>query len=135
MNQDKKRIIKANLDKVLKPLGIKYSLSVQNNMAITCTITKAPIDFVSNFNNKAMKDPAFQSMPDALKPRAYVQVNPYWYQEHFTGEAKDILGQAFEALRSAGYYDRSDAMVDYFDTAYYYHLNLGTYNKPLEVTK
>jgi len=24
MNQDKKKIIKANLDKVLKPLGIKY---------------------------------------------------------------------------------------------------------------
>ena len=32
------------------------------------------------------------------------------------------------------WYDNSDAMVDYFDTAYYTHLNIGKWNKPYEFT-
>ena len=52
MNQDKKKIIKAALDKVLKPRGIKYSLRVRDHMAINCTIKAAPIDFLGNFKAK-----------------------------------------------------------------------------------
>jgi hypothetical protein len=32
------------------------------------------------------------------------------------------------------YYDRSDAMTDYFDTAYYTNINLGKWDKPYELT-
>lgn len=121
MNQDKKKIIKANLDKVLKPLGVKYSLRVDHHMAITCTIKAAPWDMLA----------------DRLKPsqfeQGHAQVNPYWFQDHYTGKTKDVLAGVFEALQSAGYYDRSDAMIDYFDTAYYYHANIGSYDKPFEV--
>lgn len=120
MNQDKKKIIKANLDKVLKPLGVKYSLRVDHHMAITCTIKAAPWDMLA----------------DRLQPsqfeRDYAQVNPYWFQDHYTGRTKDVLAGVFEALQSAGYYDRSDAMIDYFDTAYYYHANIGSFDKPFQ---
>ena len=51
MNQDKKKVIKANLDKVLKPLGIKYSLRVRDYMSITCTIKSGGIDFINNLRN------------------------------------------------------------------------------------
>jgi hypothetical protein len=40
MNQTKKKIIKANLDKVLKPLGIKYSLRLTNLRTIISKTTK-----------------------------------------------------------------------------------------------
>jgi hypothetical protein len=33
------------------------------------------------------------------------------------------------------WYDKSDAMVDYFDTGYYLHLSIGTWDKPYECTK
>ena len=135
MNQAKKQIIKANLDKVLKPLGIKYSLSVQNHSSITCTIQSAPIDFIGNYNAVREQDPAFKAMPDAFQPRDYVQVNPYWYGDHFTGQCEEIIAQVVNALKSADYYDRSDAMTDYFDTAYYFHLNLGRWDKPFEYTE
>jgi hypothetical protein len=125
MNQDKKKIIKANLDKVLKPLGIKYSLRVDNHSSINCTIKSGAVDFIGS-----MTKPEQFLLHTA---RGYVQVNPYWFNEHFTGEPRAIINQVIDALKSADYYDRSDAMVDYFDTAYYMHLNIGAWDKPYEL--
>ncbi len=122
MNQDKKAVIKANLDKALKPLGIKFSLRVSNHMAITCTIKSAPFNMLAD-RKQALS--AFQ--------QDHAQVNPYWFQYHYVGKTRDVLAKVMEAMQSAGYYDRSDAMVDYFDTAYYYHVNIGDYDKPFQV--
>jgi hypothetical protein len=127
MNQDKKKIIKANLDKVLKPLGIKYSLRVENHMAINCTLKSGPVDFIRNM--KAKTGETFRLTTDV----GYIQVNPYWYNEHFTGDARTIINDVIDALKSAEYYDRSDAMIDYFDTAYYMHLNVGDWDKPYKL--
>ena len=126
MNQDKKAVIKTNLDKVLKPLGIKYSLRVDNHMAINCTIKSGGIDFMRNFSETTGKQ-----FDDHI--RNHLQVNQFWYDEHFTGLAREIIGKTVDALKSADYYDRSDAQIDYFDTAYYIHLNVGSWDKPYEL--
>ena len=128
MNQDKKKVIKANLDKVLKPLGIKYSLRVDNHMAIQCTIRSGSVDFIGNMKSM-LKGDQFRLTTD----RGYIQVNPYWYNEHFTGDARTIINDVIDGLKSADYYDKSDAMIDYFDTAYYMHLNIGDWDKPYEL--
>jgi len=65
--------------------------------------------------------------------RGYIQVNPYWYNEHFTGDAREIINKVIDGLKSADYYDKSDAMIDYFDTAYYMHLNIGDWDKPYKL--
>jgi len=77
------------------------------------------------------------------EPRAYsvrerynFEVNPYWYDEHYKdGTAKDFIGEMISALKAADYYDRSDIQTDYFDTAYYYNLKVGDWNKPYTLTK
>lgn len=126
MNQDKKKIIKAALDKVLKPRGVKYSLRVRDNMAIHCTIKAAPIDFIGNF--KAKTGDKYQLREGARLD--HLQVNLYWINDHFSGDAAAILSEAAEALKAAGYYDHSNAQIDYFETAYYMHLDIGQWNKP-----
>jgi len=130
MNQEKKRIIKAALDKVLKPRGIKYSLRVRDHMSITCTITAAPIDFIGNFNATTRQE--FRR--SGRLPCDHLQVNLYWINDHFTGEAAQVLSEAAEALKAAGYYDNSNAQIDYFETAYYMHLDIGRYDKPFQFT-
>ena len=130
MNQDKKRVIKAAIDKIAKPLGIKYSLRVHNHSAIICTITAAPIDFIGNF--KMTTGDKFSNLPS--HEIDHLPVNPYWYQDHFTGKPREIIGQLIDALKAAGYYDNSDAMIDYFDTAYYLNLNIGDYKRPFKLT-
>jgi hypothetical protein len=129
MNQDKKAIIKAAMDKALKARGFKYSLRVDNHMAIACTISAGPVDLIANFRDKTGK--TFE-LPGHDK--GHMQVNLYWLDDHYSGEALQILQECAQALKAAGYYDRSDAMTDYFDTAYYMHLNIGAWDKPYKIT-
>jgi hypothetical protein len=118
MNQEKKKIIAAKLKPVLKKYGVKGTLSVRNHMSIVLNVKSGKIDFFEDYGDRE----------DATK--FGIQVNPYWFQDHFTGKSKEFLDEAFAALKSAGYYNNSDAQIDYFDTAYYYDINIGKWNKP-----
>lgn len=129
MNQDKKKIIKAALDKVLKPRGIKYSLRVRNYSSIHCTIQAAPIDFIGNMRERLQGD----IFNKGIYTRGHMPVNLYWINDHFSGEAAQVLSEAGEALKAAGYYDNSNAQIDYFETAYYMHLDIGQWNKPFKL--
>lgn len=131
MNQEKKSKIAQNLKPVLKKYGIKGTLSVRSNMTIALTLKSGKIDFIKNFNETVAQQPGgFRNSSPAEK---YLQVNTYWYQDHFSGKAKDFLAEAKKALLSAGWYDNSDIQTDYFDTAYYIDINVGRYDKPYEV--
>jgi hypothetical protein len=118
MNQDKKKVIAAKLKPVLKKYGVKGTLSVRNHMSIVLNVKSGKVDFFNDYGD----------VEDAKK--FGIQVNPYWFHDHFTGKAKQFLTEAFDALKSAGYYNNSDASIDYFDTAYYYDINIGKWNKP-----
>jgi hypothetical protein len=132
MNQERKAKIAAALKKALAGTGLKYTLSVQNHSSISMNIKSGPIDFIKNYNETVSQRPGGFQLGSPAKD--YLDVNHYWYHEHFTGKAKDILGKIIQCMKAADYYDNSDAMTDYFDTAYYYHIHLGRWNKPYQVT-
>jgi len=124
MNQEKKARIASIVKPVLKKYGLKGSLSVRNHMTICLTITSGPIDFVENYKDHTGKQ---NQIFEAL------DINPYWYQDHFTGKALQCLKEIMAGMHSADYYDRSDSQTDYFDTAYYVDVNIGNWNKPYVV--
>jgi hypothetical protein len=62
-------------------------------------------------------------------------VNTYWFHDHFTGVAKKFLTEAMNALKSANWYDKTDTMIDYFDTAYYVDINIGKWDRAYELVK
>jgi hypothetical protein len=123
MNQEKKAVIAAKLKPVLKKYGVKGTLSVRNHLSIVLNVKAGKVDFFTDYGDRE----------DALK--FGIQVNPYWFQDHFTGKSKQFLAEAFDALKGAGYYDNSDIQTDYFDCAYFYDINIGKWNKPYELTK
>lgn len=132
MNQDRKAKIKAALDIALKGTGVKYTLRC-DDLSITCRIKSAPIDLISNINKTCSKDfyqvaRGFQSITNG-----YSQVNPYHFKNHFSGVALDIMTRIVKSMYAADYYDNSDAQTDYFDTAYYVHINIGEWDKPFIV--
>lgn len=131
MNQQKKAVIAENLKPILKKYGVKGTLSVRNNMSIALTLKSGKIDFIKNFNDTVAQQPG--GFRNGRPAENYLQVNTYWYQDHFSGKAKDFLAEAKKALLSAGWYDNSDIQTDYFDTAYYIDINVGRYDKPYEV--
>jgi len=135
MNQERK----AKITKMLKPILAKYkvkgSLSVRNHSTIVLTLKSGAIDFIGNSNRVCGND--FYQVQRGFKPTTsgYDQVNPYWFQDHYDGDAKAFLTEAFKALKSADWYDESDAMIDYFNIAYYVDVNIGKWNTPYVLEK
>ena len=139
MSQEKKAKIVAAVKPILKKYGVKGSFAVRNHSTIVLTLKQGKIDFVENYIQTDMNSPVAKKMSDDqvnyIRKNQSIDVNPYWFQEHFTGKAKAFLTETFTAMKSADWYDRSDAQVDYFDTAYYCDVNVGNWNKPYTVTK
>jgi hypothetical protein len=133
MNQEKKAKIAAALKPVLKKYGIKGSLRVRSHSTIVLTIKSGRVDFIEDY--LAVRHPGDYVDPDYIRSKGNVDVNPYHYQNHFEGLSVDFLNEAFAALKSADWYDESDAMVDYFNTAYYYDIEIGKWDKPYILEK
>lgn len=130
MNKDKKAIIAANIKPILKKYGVKGSLSVQHKSTIVLKIKASPLDFINDYNTKT------GSLNDRYQnAEGNMNVNPYWYQEQFTGKVLAFLSEAFAALKTSGYYSNTDIQSDYFDDAYYYGIEIGQWDKPYELIK
>lgn len=104
-----KATIAANLSPVLKKYNVKATLAVRHGRTVVLNIRGGSVDFMGR-----------------------EWVNTSWFREHFTGEALAFLTEAMAALKSAGWHDRSDISSDYFDTAYYIDINIGTRGKPYQ---
>ena len=126
MNQEKKSKIAQNLKPILAKYGIKASLAVRNHSSIVLNIKSGTIDFIGNFNS------SINTQRGDRKAEGSIDVNPYWYQEHFSGVAKEFLTEAMTALKSADWYDKSDIQSDYFNVAYYVDINVGKWDKPYQ---
>jgi hypothetical protein len=134
MNQERKALIAKALKPVLAKYGVKGTLSVRNHSTICLTIKSGKIDFIGNSNRVCGASHYQVSRGFRPNTSGYSDVNPYWFQDHYDGDAKAFLTEAFKALKVAGWYDRSDAQIDYFDTAYYCDINIGKWNKPYVVS-
>ena len=122
MNQEKKAKIAPAVKAILKKYNVKASLAVRNHMTLVLNVKQGPIDFIKDFGNPE----------DAAK--FGIQVNPYWYHEHFTGESKKFLTEVITAMND-GNHDRSDIQSDYFDVGWYVDVNIGQWNKPYALEK
>ena len=129
MNQERKARIAALLKPVLNKYGVKGTLAVRNHMTIVLNIKAGAIDFVQNYINTVGLES--RGVDHVYKSRC-LDVNPYHYQNHFSGTAKKFLSEVLMAM-NAGNHDNSDIQTDYFDVGWYVDVNIGQWNKPYEV--
>ena len=132
MNQTKKAKIANALKPILAKYGMKGTLKCRQH-AITLTLRQGPIDFIGDLNES--RNGRLGVSKDEMRKHYELQVNQYWIDEHYTGVSLEFLKQVNEAMQAADYYDNSDAQIDYFDTAYYYDIHVGAWNKPYTLTK
>lgn len=136
MNQSKKAVIASKVKPILAKYGMKGSLSVRNHSTICLTLTSGSIDFIGDLQEQRQFGYVTHKLDkQKMRERYELDINPYWFQEHYTGEALAFLSEIIPAMKGADWYDRSDAQVDYFDTAYYFDVNVGKWNKPYTLTK
>ena len=129
MSQENKVSIAAELTSVLRGTGVKYSLSVRHHSTLVMKIQRGSIDWLENYNTcgRTRHHGPFEFQSAV----GYLSINPYWYHEHFTGEALAMLQRIMPVLNQ-GNHDRSDMQSDYFDVGWYVEIKVGDYARPYE---
>ena len=136
MSQERKAQRAPVIKAILKKYNVKGSLSVRNHSTLVLTIKSGKIDFIGNYNEVVGNTPRYMNDPLGFRPvKDSMDINPYWYQEHFTGKAKDFLKEVLDAMYGSDYFDESDAQVDYFHCSHYVDVNIGRWNKPYILEK
>jgi|LakMenE01Jun11ns_1017448.scaffolds.fasta_scaffold9655901_1 hypothetical protein len=108
INQEMKQVIANNLKPVLAKYKVKGSLSIEHNSKITLTLRSGAVDFKKEYIG-TLNDGTPKELLDMWHP---------CYKD-FTGTSSEFIQQAWQALESANWYDNSNGLIDYFDTAYY----------------
>ena len=111
--QDKKDLAPA-IKAVLKNYGMKGTISINHYSSLVVTIQSGVLDFTDHFTHGD----------------GYIQVNTYHIESWYSGTIKKFLSELLKAMKGTKWYNKSDAMVDYFDIAYYMDINIGKWNKP-----
>ena len=116
---------------------LKFSVRREHYSSLNVSIVSGEINFFDGSLNRKDK-----YHPDAVGHvfDGHEQINEY-YPEYY-GKHEMLIAEIINIMKTApanvkggrAWYDNSDAMIDYFDTAYYTHLNIGKWNKPYEFT-
>jgi hypothetical protein len=135
MSQDRKQQLAPAIKAILTKYKIKGTLSVRHHSTLVLNIKSGPIDFIDNYNKTVAQLPRYANDPLGFrKAEGSIDVNPYWYHEHFSGKAKQFLAEILAAMHK-GNHDNSDIQTDYFDVGWYVDVNIGQWNKPYVFSK
>ena len=133
MSQERKQQMAPAIKAVLKKHGVKGTIAVRNHSTLVLNIKSGSIDFIENFIKTDKDKPYAKYMTDEqvayIRKNQSLDVNPYWYKEHFSGKALAFLSELFPAMNK-GNHDNSDIQTDYFDVGWYVDVNIGKWNKP-----
>lgn len=131
VSQEMKKSLAPAIKSVLKKYGYKGSIAVDNHSSLVVNIKEGVADFIGMANAKN-KEIAERRNGRYYPSEGYIQVNTY-YPEHY-GEAQEFLEELIAAMKGTGWYNNTDAQIDYFDIAYYLDINVGKWNKPYVCT-
>lgn len=99
--------------------GLKFSVRKQHHSSVIVTIKAGNVDF-----------------SDILDDNGYAQINQYWLNR--TGKHEHLFEEIYKVIKTAPasveggreWFDDSDSMTDYFHTAFYMSVNVGSWDKP-----
>ena len=121
VDQQKKNKLAPQIKAVLKKYGVKASIAVRHHLTLVVNIRSGNIDFIGNHNDINYKN---------MASNGYIDVNVYWYHEHFSGVAKRFLDELVDAARGTDWFDHSDSQTDFFHCSHYIDINIGSWQQP-----
>lgn len=131
MNQQKKAELAPSIKAVLKKYGVKGSIAVRNHMVLVVTVKSGKLDILGNWFENGKNNPQYSDR--IVKKPESLQVNPYHIESQYSDKVKDFLLELLSAMKGKDWYNNSDVMTDYFDTAYYMDINVGSWDKPYTI--
>jgi hypothetical protein len=134
VSQEMKAKLAPTIRAICKKYGVKASIAVRNHSTLVLNIKQGGIDFIGNYNkiNGAKLRPDHLPFQPATKS---IDVNTYWFHEHFSGVAETFLTEIVSAMKGPDYFDHSDIQTDYFHRSHYIDINIGRWDKPYALEK
>ena len=132
MNQNLKAELAPGIKAVLKKYGMKGSISVRHHMTLVVNIKSGKLDIMQNHYDKVTERGTVNQYGDNIRKLEYLDVNQYWIEDGYTGIVKDFINELYDAMKGDKWFDKSDIQSDYFHTAYYMDVNIGSWNKPYQ---
>ena len=116
VSKETKQALAPEIKRVLKKWKMKGSISGQGSGTLKVTINAGPFSLPKGSYNHYSTG------------YEYFQVNPYHYQssEGLSGSWKGFLVELEAAMKGSIWFDKSDSMTDYFHTAYYIDMQIGS---------
>lgn len=142
VSQEKKKKIADALKASGLPKTFKYTLAVDHHSELVLTIREAPatvlddfighVDAYGNLNDLRGNE---KNALERFEEEGYWDVNIFHMEKQFSGKTLKVIQKMLEVIKSAGeWFDKSDAMTDYFHTAFYITIKFGRWNKPVTFT-
>lgn len=114
----------------------KFSVVRDHHSSVTISLMKGPAfndyEYFDRYNNV--------TKTANLSDGEHHQINQFHLEDFYGKENAEILSKIDTISRTAPaknggkvWYNDSDIQTDYFDIAYYVHINVGKWNKPYEV--
>jgi hypothetical protein len=129
MSQERKAAIAPVVKAICNKYKVKASMAVRNHMTLVLNIKQGEIDFMQSY-----KDAGSDRGSASDREIKHLQVNPYHFDNHFTGKAKAFLNEVFDAMQT-GNHNRSDIQTDYFDVGWYVDVNIGQWDAAYALVK
>lgn len=127
VSQEFKSKLSPAIKAICKKYGIKASIAVSNGSTLVVNIKSGKIDFIGNYNKVVGARPGgFRSGSEA---KDSLQINQYWYHEHFDGIAKRFLEELIPTMKGPDFFDHTDIQTDYFHCSHYININVGRWNQ------
>lgn len=133
MNQNLKAELAPGIKAVLKKYGMKGSIAVRHHMTLVVNIKSGKLDIMQNWYDKVTEHGTVNQYGDNIRKPEYLDVNQYWIEDGYTGIVKDFINELYAAMKGDKWFDKSDIQSDYFHTAYYMDVNVGSWNKPYQL--
>ena len=134
MNQARKAELAPGIKAVLAKYGMKGTIGVSNYSTLVVNLREGALDLIEEAN--AFNREYAQRTGQRFYPvEGYYQANPYKGSDAYSDTTVgNFFRELTAAMRGNLWYDNSDIMTDYFDTAYYLNINVGQWNKPYVYT-
>ena len=115
VSKETKKELAPEIKKVLAEFGVKGTIKVDHGSTLCVTLRKVPAGLFGR---------------DAL---ALSEINVYHIDTFYDGTARKFLNKLLAAMKGDKWYDNTNSMIYYFDTAWYNSIKIGEWDKPVEI--